>query len=155
MSDVLRYNTQRLIDILEAELKIERDQLHQKLRGKTLEQLFIKERIYKRIEEIREQNLIHEAIRSGFEPFRSKVKDLSTDDIDTLLKVPIRRISLYDISRANEEMKNIRKRLGEIKNHLGNLSAYAITLLEGLIERYRDAYPRRTNITSLMELQAR
>jgi len=155
VSDVLRYNTQRLIDILEAELKIERDQLHQKLRGKTLEQLFIKERIYKRIEEIREQNLIHEAIRSGFEPFRSKVKDLSTDDIDTLLKVPIRRISLYDISRANEEMKNIRKRLGEIKNHLGNLSAYAITLLEGLIERYRDAYPRRTNITSFKQVEAR
>ncbi len=155
VSDVLRHNTQRLLDILEAELKFERKQLHAKLRAKTLEQLFIKERIYKRIEEIREQERIHEAIREGFEPFETKVKDLSSDDIDTLLKVPIRRISLYDINRANEEMKGIRKRLGEIRDHLGSLSAYAISLLEGLIERYRETYPRRTTVTSFKRVDAR
>ncbi len=155
VSDVLRHNTQRLLDVLDAELKIERKQLHNKLRAKTLEQLFIKERIYKGIEEIREQERIHEAIRAGFEPFESKVKDLTSEDIDTLLKVPIRRISLYDINRANEEMKGIRKRLGEIRDHLGNLSTYAITLLEGLIERYRAAFPRRTTITSFKRVDAR
>ena len=155
VSDVLRHNTQRLLEILEAELKIERKQLHAKLRAKTLEQLFIKERIYNRIEEIREQEKIHEAIRAGFEPFASKVKDLTSEDIDTLLKVPIRRISLYDINRSNEEMKGIRNRLREIRDHLGNLSAYAVTLLEGLIDQYREAFPRRTTITSFKRVDAR
>ncbi len=155
VSDVLRHNTQRLLEILEAELKIERKQLHAKLRAKTLEQLFIKERIYKRIEEIREQEKIHEAIRVGFEPFGSRVKDLTSEDIDTLLKVPIRRISLYDINRANEEMKGIRNRLREIRDHLGNLSDYAVTLLEGLIGQYREAFPRRTTITSFRRVDAR
>jgi len=155
VSDVLRHNTQRLLEVLEAELKIERKQLHAKLRAKTLEQLFIKERIYKRIEEIREQEKIHDAIRAGFEPFESRVKDLSSEDIDTLLKVPIRRISLYDINRANEEMKGIRSRLREIRDHLGNLSDYAITLLEGLIGQYREAFPRRTTITSFKRVDAR
>ncbi|MCY3712007.1 MAG: DNA topoisomerase IV subunit A [Gemmatimonadetes bacterium] len=155
VSDVLRHNTQRLLEVLEAELKIERKQLHAKLRAKTLEQLFIKERIYKRIEEVREQDKIHEAIRAGFEPFESKVKELTSEDIDTLLKVPIRRISLYDINRANEEMKAIRNRLREIRDHLGHLSAYAITLLEGLIGRYRETFPRRTTITAFKRVDAR
>lgn len=155
VSDVLSHNTQRLLEVLEAELKIERKQLHAKLRAKTLEQLFIKERIYKRIEEVREQDKIHEAIREGFEPFESRVKGLTSEDIDTLLKVPIRRISLYDINRANEEMKAIRNRLREIRDHLGQLSAYAITLLEGLIGRYREVFPRRTTITSFKRVDAR
>ena len=155
VTDVLKHNTRRLLEILEAELKIERKQLHAKLRAKTLEQLFIKERIYKRIEEIREQDKIHDAIRAGFEPFESKVKDLTSEDIDTLLKVPIRRISLYDINRANEEMKGIRNRLREIRDHLGHLSAYAVTLLEGLIERYREAFPRRTTLASFKRVDAR
>ena len=155
VTDVLKYNTRRLLEILEAELKIERKQLHAKLRAKTLEQLFIKERIYKRIEEVREQDKIHDAIREGFEPFESKVKDLTPEDIDTLLKVPIRRISLYDINRANEEMKGIRNRLREIRDHLGHLSAYAVTLLEGLIERYREAFPRRTTLASFKRVDAR
>ena len=155
VTDVLKHNTRRLLEILEAELKIERKQLHAKLRAKTLEQLFIKERIYKRIEEIREQDKIHDAIREGFEPFESKVKDLTSEDIDTLLKVPIRRISLYDINRANEEMKGIRNRLREIRDHLGHLSAYAVTLLEGLIERYREAFPRRTTLASFKRVDAR
>ena len=155
VSDVLRHNTQRLLEILEAELKIERKQLHAKLRAKTLEQLFIKERIYKRIEEIREQEKIHDAVRAGFEPFESKVKELTSEDIDTLLKVPIRRISLYDINRANEEMKGIRSRLREIRDHLGNLSAYAVTLLEGLIGKYRGAFERRTTIASFKRVDAR
>ena len=155
VTDVLKHNTRRLLEILEAELKIERKQLHAKLRAKTLEQLFIKERIYKRIEEIREQDKIHDAIREGFELFESKVKDLTSEDIDTLLKVPIRRISLYDINRANEEMKGIRNRLREIRDHLGHLSAYAVTLLEGLIERYREAFPRRTTLASFKRVDAR
>ena len=155
VTDVLRHNTRRLLEVLEAELKIERKQLHAKLRAKTLEQLFIKERIYKRIEEIREQEKIHESIREGFEPFASKVKDLTSEDIDTLLKVPIRRISLYDINRANEEMKGIRNRLREIRGHLGQLSAYAVKLLEGLIERYRDAFPRKTTLASFKQVDAR
>ncbi len=155
VTDVLKHNTRRLLEILEAELKIERKQLHAKLRAKTLEQFFIKERIYKRIEEVREQDKIHDAIREGFEPFESKVKDLTPEDIDTLLKVPIRRISLYDINRANEEMKGIRNRLREIRDHLGHLSAYAVTLLEGLIERYREAFPRRTTLASFKRVDAR
>lgn len=155
VTEILKHNTRRLLEILEAELKIERKQLHAKLRAKTLEQFFIKERIYKRIEEIREQEKIHDAIRAGFEPFASRVKDLTSEDIDTLLKVPIRRISLYDINRANEEMKGIRSRLREIRDHLGHLSDYAVTLLEGLIERYRDAFPRRTTLASFQRVDAR
>ncbi len=155
VTEVLRHNTQRLLDVLEAELKIERTQLNTKLRAKTIEQVFIKERIYKRIEEIRDSEKIYDAIRTGFLPFKNKIKDLSNDDIDILLKVPIRRISLYDITRSNNEMRAVRKRLAEIKEHLGNLSLYAITFLESLIKSYRGIYPRRTSINSFKKVAAR
>jgi hypothetical protein len=38
--------------------------------------------------------------------------------VERLLKIPIRRISLYDINRAKKEMEEINTRLKEIKYHL-------------------------------------
>lgn len=155
VTEVIKHNTQRLLDVLEGELKIEEKQLRKRLRAKTLEQLFIEERIYKHLEEVKEQKLINEAVREGFKPYEAKVKELTNEDIETLLKVPIRRVSLYDINKANKEMKEIRARLREIKGHLNDLTSYAIAFLDGLIDKYRDHYPRRTEITSFKQIDIR
>ena len=50
VSDVIRENANQLVEILKAELKLEERQLKDKLHARTLEQIFIQNRIYKRIE---------------------------------------------------------------------------------------------------------
>ena len=107
-TEVLQHNVDRLVDILKAELQLEAEQLNNKLHAKTLEQIFIENRIYTAIEEQTTTAEVALAVRTGLWPFAPQInRDITDDDIETLLKIPIRRISRYDINRAQEEMKEI------------------------------------------------
>jgi threonyl-tRNA synthetase len=77
------------------------------------------------------------------------------DDVDTLLRIPIRRISLYDIERAKKEMREFRSRLKQICHDLKEIVPFTIAYLEALIARSRDRFPRRTQITSLDRVDVR
>ena len=76
------------------------------------------------------------------------------EDVETLLKIPIRRISLYDINKA-KEMQAIKDRLKEIRESLAGIIDYSIGFLNKLIEKYQDQYPRRTELVSLKKVDAR
>src|SRR5262249_18619158 len=51
--EVLAYNAQKLVEFLKQELEIERDRILEKLFYKTLERIFIENRLYKKIETIK------------------------------------------------------------------------------------------------------
>jgi topoisomerase-4 subunit A len=62
-------------------------------------------------------------------------RGVSADDVEHLLRIPIRRISLYDINKARDEMLQIQARIKEINGHLKNITAYSIDFLKGIIAR--------------------
>jgi topoisomerase-4 subunit A len=155
-TEVLQHNVDRLVDILKAELQLEAEQLNDKLHAKTLEQIFIENRIYKAIEEQTTTDDVVLAVRTGLWPFAPQIKrDITDDDIETLLKIPIRRISRYDINRAEKEMKEIRAQLRQIKKHLDGIIPYTIAFLQDLIDKYRSQFPRRTEIVEIERVDAR
>ena len=154
--EVLRHNVDRLVDILKAELNLETELLNARLHAKTLEQIFIGNRVYKAIEEQTTTAKVTEAVRNGLLPFADQIKQEVTDeDIDTLLKIPIRRISLYDINRAKKEMTDIRRRLREIRDHLAVIIPYTIDFIQGLLDKYGDQFPRRTQVISFDKVDVR
>ncbi|HON09985.1 MAG TPA: DNA topoisomerase IV subunit A [Chitinispirillaceae bacterium] len=156
VSDVIRENANQLVEILKAELKLEERQLKDKLHARTLEQIFIQNRIYKRIEEKTTAEAVIEAVLSGLEPFKDEIRrEVTVEDVETLLKIPIRRISLYDINKAKKEMQEIKNRLKEIRESLDNIIDYSIGFLNKLIEKYQGQYPRRTELVSLKKVDAR
>lgn len=156
MADMLKHNTDRLVEVLTAELKIEQRQVRDKLHAKTLEQIFIENRIYKEIEEVTEASGIHDAVNNGLKPFESKIRrEVNKEDIDTLLQIPIRRISLYDINKAKKEMRDMNARLKELKTNLNNIIGFTIDFVEYLIDQYKDQYPRRTEVTSFNQVDVR
>jgi topoisomerase-4 subunit A len=53
------------------------------------------------------------------------------------LRIPIRRISLYDINKAREEMQAIQARIKEINSHLKNIVAYSIAFLNDIIGKIK------------------
>ena len=155
-TQVLQNSVDRLIDILVSELRVEDGHLRDRLHAKSLEQVFIENRIYKAIEEQTTAPKVTRAVRDGLVPFSILLeREVTDDDIDSLLKIPIRRISLYDINRAKKEMKEIRSRLREIDGHLENIIPYATDFLETIIEKYRDQFPRRTEIVSFEKVDVR
>ena len=156
VTEVLQQNVDQLINILTAELRLEKNKLKERLHARTLEQLFIENRIYKVIEEQTTNEDIHTSIHEGLSPYSDEIgRDVTEEDIETLLKIPIRRISLYDIQRAQKEMREIRKRLREINKHLKQIIPYAIEFLEGILERYGAQFVRRTEIESFDKIDVR
>jgi len=139
-----------------AELKLEEMQLEQKIFTRTLERIFIVERIYKRIEEMKTPETVKKAVYDGFVPFRRELaRDLTDEDVEHLLKIPIRRISLYDINRMQDEIKELNARLNEVRFHKAHLTDYAIAFIDGILKKYAAEYPRRTQIVSFTKVDIR
>ncbi len=130
---------------LEHELGLLEDRRH----WLTLEQIFIENRIYKRIETVKTEAGITKTVRTGLEAFKKLfVRALTDDDIKKLLELRIRRISAYDLERTEGEIDDIVRKIKECEAKLKSLTKTAIGFLEGLVERYRERYPRRTEIAS-------
>jgi len=156
VTEVIAHNARSLVGILTAELQVEQAQLGDKLHAKTLEQIFIENRVYKRIENKKTAKSVVKAVIDGLKPFGDLIgRKVSDQDVARLLKIPIRRISLYDINKARQEMADINTRLVEIAAALADITNYAIAFLEGMIDKYRTSYPRRTTITSLDQVDVR
>ncbi|MDD5673766.1 MAG: DNA topoisomerase IV subunit A [Chitinivibrionales bacterium] len=155
-TDLIQHAAGQLVDLLKAELKIEDKRARDKLHARTLERIFIEERIYKRIEEMATAEDVVKAVYKGFGPFKDQVKRPITDeDVEALLAIPIRRISRYDINRAQKEIAEINKRLKEIKHSLDNIIVFTIDYLEGLCKKYAKQFPRKTKLVSFEKVDVR
>jgi topoisomerase-4 subunit A len=139
ITDVIKYHAKQLVKILTKELEIEKQELLDKLHLRTLERIFIEERIYKLIEKMRTAESVEKAVIEGFKPFMKEVgsRGISHEDVEHLLKIPIRRISLYDINRAKKEVEEIEGRITEIGGHLKKITAYAVSWLDGIIAKIK------------------
>lgn len=152
VSEVLRENTDQLVAVLKRELELREKQLLDELHYRTLERIFIEERIYKAIEKCKTNEAVFLAVYDGFKPFKKElVRDIVDADVEKLLQVRIRRISLFDINQHREEMEKTKAELDETRKNLKGLTKYVIGHLEGLLEKYGKQYPRLTTKSSRHE----
>jgi len=154
--EILKYNAEKLVGFLKRELEIERDRLLEKIFAKTLERIFIENRIYKKIETVKTIDGIHETLSSAFVPYHKKLLRTPTqDDRERLLQIPIRRISQFDIDRNKEEIALFEESLEGVLKSLKNVKKYAIQYLRKLIEKYGPLFPRKTKVKAIEEIDRR
>lgn len=135
-SEIIKFYAQRLTSIIKDELEYERGSLMEDLHARTLERIFIEERIYKKIEQMTTAEDVDKAVKKGFAPFKAElIREVTDEDVEKLLKIPIRRISLFDINKNRDQVTAINARLKEIAKRLKNLKACAIEYLEGMVEQ--------------------
>lgn len=147
ISQILQKNVDRLMFLTRREQEIRLDELDSLFHARTLDRIFVEERIYKRIENEKTYEGVQNAVMDGFKPFRSELRhDITTDDIERLLKIPIRRISQFDINKNRDEITNILAEEKQVKDNLDHLRAFTVKYLKGLITQYRKKYPRCTKI---------
>ncbi|MEI6645011.1 MAG: DNA topoisomerase IV subunit A [bacterium] len=145
--EILKANTTQLIALFKQELEIRLGELANLFHSKTLEQIFIENRIYKRIEEQITYEAVQQAVLDGFKPYRKLLRrDVILDDVEQLLQIKIRKISRFDINKNREEIDGILKEEREVKHSLKNLNDYTIAYLNRLIEKYKKVYPRLTKV---------
>jgi topoisomerase-4 subunit A len=145
VSEILRENTEQLVAILKRELELREKQLLDELHYRTLERIFIEERIYKLIEKCKTNEAVFASVYEGFKPFKKElVREMIDADVEKLLQVRIRRISLFDISKHREEMEKTKTELDSTRKNLKGLTKYVIGHLEALLEKYGPQFPRLT-----------
>ena len=153
-TQVIEHHSKQLVGILKAELLLEKEDLTEKLHLRTLERIFVEERIYKKIEQQKTEEGVIKAVKDGFKPFAKElIRPITDEDVDHLLKIPIRRISLYDMSKNRAEVEAINARIKEINKLLKHLVDYAISWLDGIEKKLavlgEDALVRHTEITNI------
>lgn len=158
ISEMITFHASHLVSVLTRELNIEMTHLREKLRARTMERIFIEERIYKKIENKDTAEKVNKAVVDGFKPFMSELGDipLSSEDIDTLLKIPIRRISLFDIEKNKAEIAEINSNIEACQYKLDHIIDYAedyLSDLEGMFDRKE--YARKTTVGSIEKKTAK
>jgi topoisomerase-4 subunit A len=156
VEQVIRANTEQLVTLLKRELEIRRDELTEELHRKTLIQLFIEHRIYKRIEDCETYEEVQQTVLRGLNALRVQLtREITIDDVETLLGLQIKRISKFDLQKNEDDKLKIVEDLKEARKNLRQLTSYVIGYLEGLIERYGKQYKRRTQLTTTEEIDVR
>lgn len=153
---VLRENVRQLLDILHRELALRKRHLLDEFHNKTLVQIFVENRLYKKIEECKTYEAVIKAVFKGLEPFSSRLKrNVTREDVEMLLSVRIKRISRFDIEKNRKDIEAILKELAEVEKNLKNLKPYAVSYLKSLIRKHKKEYTRRTKIDMFKALDVR
>ena len=156
VTEVLRANTDQLVVLMKRQLELQERQLLEALHARTLERIFIEERIYKKIEQCKTNESVLAAVFEGLKPFHKELlRDVTEADVEKLLQVRIRRISLFDINKHREETERIQGELAEARKNLKNLIKYVVSHLEGLLAKYGPLYPRLTKSSRYDEVDAK
>jgi topoisomerase-4 subunit A len=155
VSELLELSVQNTVKLLKLELEIKKQDLSEKWHFKSLEKVFIEERIYRQIEKCETWEAIIETIDKGLRPFRKQfVRDVTVEDITRLTEIRIKRISRFDGFKADEEMIALQKEIGETEKNLKGLTRYAIGYYENLLAKYGKDRGRKTKIARFDDIDA-
>lgn len=153
IESLLRFHVEKLKGYLRQELQIEHKKLLNKIFNKTLEQIFIENRLYRSLEKISSPDKLIPSVAKSLHPFHKQLDHIPSDeDIQHLLSIPIRRISRFDIKKNLKEIEEMEKRLKQINKDLKNIKKVTITYLKHLLKTYAKNFPRKTKIQKIEEI---
>jgi len=155
VSEILRHSAARTVELLKTELEIRKNELQEEWHMSSLEKIFIEEKIYRDIEECETWEGVIKAIDDGLKPFRKKLlRDITREDIIQLTEIKIKRISKYDVKKADEHIKGLETELDEVKNHLRNIIPFAINYFRQIKKKFGKGKERKTEIRNFDTIQA-
>ena len=155
VSEMLRRSTDRTVELLKSELEIKLDEYEEQWHFASLERIFIENRIYRDIEEEETWEGVIKAIDKGLQPHIKHLKRAVTEeDIVRLTEIRIKRISKFDIDKAQQKIDALEDNIAEIKHHLENLIEYAIDYFKRLKKDYGEGKERKTEIRVFEDIEA-
>ncbi|TGV04689.1 DNA gyrase/topoisomerase IV subunit A [Flavivirga rizhaonensis] len=155
VSEMLRRSTDNTVQLLKSELEIKLSEFEEQWHFASLERIFIENRIYRDIEEEETWEGVISAIDKGLQPHIKHLKRAVTeDDITRLTEIRIKRISKFDIDKAQQKIDALEEQIAEIKHHLENLIDYAIAYFTRLKKDYGDGRERKTEIRAFDDVDA-
>jgi topoisomerase-4 subunit A len=155
VSEMLRISTARTVDLLKRELEIQLDELEEQWHFQSLERIFIENRIYRLIEEEETWEGVIAAIDKGLKPHTKHLRrEVTEDDIVRLTEIRIKRISKFDIDKAQEKIEALEGDIAQVKHDLEHIIDFAIAYFTRLKEKFGKGRERKTELRIFDDIQA-
>lgn len=155
VTEMLRRSTDNTVQLLKQELEIKLGEFEEQWHFASLERIFIENRIYRDIEEEETWEGVINAIDKGLKPYIKHLKRaVTTEDIARLTEIRIKRISKFDIDKAQQKIDALEEQIAEVKNHLEHLIDYAIAYFKRLKKEYGEGRERKTEIRTFNDVDA-
>ena len=156
VSEILKISTERTKELLKLELEYKRSDFENQWHYASLERIFIENRVYRDIENVETWKGVIEAIFKGLEPHTKNLKrKIIEDDVIRLTDIKIKRISKFDIDKAQLKIESIEAELENINFHLNNLTNFAISYFKNLKAVYGKEKQRKTEIRIFDDVDAK
>jgi topoisomerase-4 subunit A len=155
VNDILKHSVDQTVAMLRAELQIRKGEIEESWHMSSLEKIFIEERIYRDIEECETWESVIETIDEGLNPFKSKLlREVTREDIVQLTEIKIKRISRFDVKKADEFIKGLEAEMEEVKNHLNNIIPFTVNYFRQIKKKYGKGRERKTELRSFDTIEA-
>jgi len=155
VSEMLKISTERTVDLLKRELEIQLDELEEQWHFLSLERIFIEKRIYRDIEEESTWEGVIRAIDEGLKPYTQHLKRTVTEeDITRLTEIRIKRISKFDIDKAQEKIEALEGDIEQVKFDLEHIIDFTIAFFARLKEKYGKGRERQTELRIFDDIEA-
>ena len=155
VTEMLKRSTDHTVELLKQELEIKLGEFEEQWHFASLERIFIENRIYRDIEEEETWPGVINAIDKGLQPHIKHLKrSITEDDITRLTEIRIKRISKFDIDKAQQKIDALEDQIAETKGFLANLITYAIDYFKRLKSDYGTGKERKTEIKIFGDVDA-
>ncbi len=155
VSEMLRRSTDNTVELLKKELEIKLSELQEQWHFASLERIFIEKRIYRDIEEEETWDGVIHAIDNGLKPHIKHLKrEIIEEDIVKLTEIRIKRISKFDIEKAQQKIESLEDQIAEVKHSLANLIDHTISYFTRLKKGYGAGRERKTEIRIFDDVDA-
>ncbi|MDR1951350.1 MAG: DNA gyrase/topoisomerase IV subunit A [Bacteroidales bacterium] len=155
VTEILKRSTENTMALLKRELEIRLNELNDDWHYTSLEKIFFEKRIYRELEnDVKTWEHLLMDIEEAFKPYKKKLKrEITRDDILKLTEKPVRKISKFDVKKADEHIKNLEVEMDEVKNHLKHLVDYTINYFQQIKKKYGKNWERKTEIRSFETIE--
>ncbi len=155
VGEMLARSTDRTLGLLKAELEIQKEELESQWHFSSLERIFIEKRVYRSIEEQETWEGVLDAIDQGLKPHTAHLKrPVTQDDLARLTEIRIKRISKFDLNKAQQYIESLEDKLAQVQHHLDHIVDYAVDYFKQLKATYGKGRERQTEIRVFDDIEA-
>ena len=156
VNDLLKISTSHTVSLLSKELQYKLQTLNDRWHYLTLEFIFIKNKIYRFIEDCESWDSVIDTIFDKLNKYENQLKrQITKDDIIKLTEIKIKRISKYDNDKQLNSIKSVENDIEETANNIKYIKDYTIRYFEHLLTTYGDNRKRKTIIEEFDSISAK
>lgn len=156
VSEMLKISTDTTVNTLKKELENKLKELENQWHYASLERIFIENKVYRLIEEEETWEGVLKAIDEGVKPHIAHLKrPVTEEDLVRLTEIKIKRISKFDIDKAQQRIEALEADIAIVKNNLDNLIDFAIDYFAQLKKDYGKGKERKSEIRTFDDVDAK